>query len=79
MDLGVTIDLAGGSLKNFCLHPFGQPQHVDGPMHTGLGGLDRIKLIVDGGGRTGQIINFVHLHKQGKGDIVAHQFKMGVA
>ncbi len=74
----VAINLAGRSLKNFGLQPFGQPQHVDGPVDIGLNGLHRVELVVDGGGGTGQIIYFVHLHMQRKGDIVAHHLKMGV-
>ncbi len=71
MDLGVAINLAGGGLQDLGPHPLGQAEHVDGPMHAGLGGLHRVELVVDGGGRAGQVIDFVYLHVQGEGDVVA--------
>ncbi len=43
---GVAIDLACRSLENWNPQPFGQPQHVDGAMHTGFGRLDRVILIL---------------------------------
>ena len=48
MYLGVTVDLAGGGLEDLCLHPLGETQHINSAMHTGLGGLNRIMLIMNG-------------------------------
>ena len=47
-------------------------------MHAGFDGLDRIVLVVDGRGRTGQIVNGVHLHEQRKSHVVAHQLETPV-
>ena len=78
VDGGVAIDLAGGGLKDLGLDPFGQAQHVDGAVDAGLGGLDRVVLIMDGRGRAGQVVDLVHLHVEGEGDVVAHQLEVGV-
>ncbi len=78
VDGGVTINLAGGGLKDLGFDPFGQAEHVDGPMDAGLGGLDRVVLIMDGRGRAGQVVDLVHLHVKGEGDVVAHQLEVGV-
>lgn len=48
MHLGVTIDFAGGCLKNLCLCAFGQPEHIDGPVHAGLGSLNWVVLVMNG-------------------------------
>jgi hypothetical protein len=77
VDLGVTIDLAGGSLKNSRSRTFSKPQHVDGAVNAGLGGLYGVVLVVDGGGRTSQIVYLVHLHIERKGYVMAHQLEMG--
>ena len=42
-------------------------------------GLDRIVLVVDRRGRAGKVVDFVHLHEQREGDVVAHQLKVGIA
>ena len=41
-------------------------------MHAGLGGLDRIELIVHRGGGAGQVVDLVHFHIQGERHVVAH-------
>ena len=46
MDLRVAVDLAGGGLKDLRAGALGQPQHVDRTMHTGLGSLHRVIVIV---------------------------------
>ena len=78
VDLRIAIDLAGGGLEDLGLDAFGQAQHVDGPMDTGLGGLYRIELIMDGRGRTGQVIDLVHLHVEREGNVVAHEFEVRI-
>ena len=47
-------------------------------MDAGLGGLHRVELVVDGGGGAGQVMDFVHLHVQREGDVVAQEFKVRV-
>ena len=36
MHVGIAIDPAGRGLQDFCLHPFGETQHVDCTVHRGL-------------------------------------------
>ena len=76
VDLRVAIHLAGGCLENPRLDAFCQAQHVDGAVHTGLGGLYRVKLIMDGRRRAGQVVNLVHLHIEGIGNIMTHEFEV---
>ncbi len=47
-------------------------------MHTGLGGLYRIKLIMNRGGRASQVVNFVNLNIQRKRNIVANDLEMRI-
>ena len=78
VDLGVPIHLAGGRLQDFRSDPFGQAQHVDGAMDACFSRLDGVVLVVDGRGGAGHVVDFVHLDIQGEGDIVPHQFEIGV-
>jgi hypothetical protein len=48
-------------------------------MHAGLGGLYRVVLVVNGGSRAGQVVEFVHLDGEGKRDFVAQQLEMRIA
>jgi len=75
----ITVYLAGRGLKYLGLGALGQPQHIDGAMHAGFRRLHRVELVVDGRGRAGQIVYFVHFDIQRKGDVVAQQFKIGPA
>src|SRR5262249_53586065 len=59
------------------LKPLGKPQHVDGPVHAGLGRLHGIALIVNGRGRAGEVVDFVHLDIKRKRDVVAQELEMG--
>ncbi len=77
MDLGVAVDLGGGGQENAGLHPFGQPQHVEGPQDIGLDGLHRVVLVVHRRGRAGQVIDLVHLQHDGVDHVVADQFQAG--
>jgi hypothetical protein len=61
MDQGGAIDLAGRGLKDRRPQTLGEAEHVDRAMHAGLGGLHRIALVVDRGGRAGQIEDRVNL------------------
>jgi len=70
MDFRVTVHFRGGGLKNLRLNPFGQPQHVNGPMYRGLGGLDRVKLVMNRRGGTGKIVNFINLYVERKSNIM---------
>ena len=78
VDLRITIDLTGGCLEDLGLDAFGQAQHVDGAMDTGLRGLYRVKLVMNGRCRPGQVVDLVHLHVEGIGDIMTHELEMMV-
>jgi len=75
----IPIDLAGRSLENRRLQPLGQAQHVDRAVHGRLGRLHGVVLIVDRGGRAGEIEYLVHFHEQRQAHIVPHEFEPGVA
>jgi hypothetical protein len=44
-------------------------------VHIRLGGLNRVTLVMDGRGRTGQVVDLVHLHIKREGDVVTHQLE----
>src|SRR5581483_866739 len=50
-------------------------QHVQRPLDGGADGAHRVALVVDRRGRTGQVIDLVHLQRQRLGDVVAHQLE----
>ena len=79
MDGRVAVDLAGGRLEDLGAGALGQAQHVDGAVDGCLGGLHRVELVVHRGGGAGEVVDLVRLHIQGKGHIMAHQLKAGVA
>ena len=60
------------------MHPLGQPEHVDRAVHAGLGRLHGIVLIVDRRRRAREIVDLVDLDVERKGDVVAHEFEIGV-
>jgi hypothetical protein len=45
------------------------------PMTPGLRGLHRIELVVQRGGRAGEVVDLVHLHVQREGDVVPQQLE----
>jgi hypothetical protein len=75
---GITIDFRCGSLKYLCLDTLGKAKHIDGTVDRGLGRLDRVELIMEWGGRTGQIIYLIHLDIERKTDIMPKHLKIGV-
>jgi hypothetical protein len=74
----VTVDLAGGGLQYPRASPLGQPEHVDRPVHAGLGGLDRVVLVVHRRGRARQVVDPVHLHVERKCHIVSDELEAGM-
>ena len=70
----VAIHLGRGGLENADLETHGQPQHVDGAVHAGLGRLHGVELVVDRRRGAGEVIDLVHLCVQGPGDVVTHEF-----
>ena len=79
MHLRIAIHLAGGSQQQPRPHPPRQTEHVVGAQETGLGGFDRIELIVNRRGRAGQMPDAIHLQPDGIGDVVADQLETGMA
>ena len=78
MDGGITVNLRSRGLQNARVKSFGQTQHIDGTVHIDLGSLNRIVLIVNRRGGTGQVVNFVDLQVKRKRNIVTNQFKIGI-
>src|SRR5260370_27300871 len=76
VNAGVAIHFRCRGLENFGAQAFGQPQHVDGAMHAGLGGLDRVVLVMDGGGWAGQIIDLIGFNIERKCYVVADYLKL---
>jgi hypothetical protein len=72
----ISVDFAGGRLKNFAIETFCQTEHIDGAMNRGLRRLHGIMLIMDGGRWTGEVIDFVHLHVERESYIVPHELEM---
>ena len=79
VDLGVAVDLTGRELQDPGIGPLGQPEHIDGAVHAGLGRLDGVVLVVHGARRAGQVVDAIDLDIEGEGDVMSHQFKVWLA
>src|ERR1700730_5263814 len=79
MHLGIAINLRRRGLKNLRVHSLGEPQHVDGAVHARLSRLHGIKLVVDRGGWTSEVVDFIDLNIERKRNIMAPHFEPGVA
>src|SRR5262245_56244249 len=75
MDTGITVNLGGRGLQDFGAQALRQSQHVDGAVHTGLGRLHRIVLIMNGGGGAGQVVDLIGLEIERKRHIVPDNLK----
>ena len=78
VDGRVAVDLARGRLQELSAQPLGQPQHVDGAEHAGLGRLHRIELVVHGRGGAREIVDLVDLDIEGEGYVVTQQLEVRV-
>ena len=78
MKCRISIYFRGRGLKDFCLDTLGQPEHINRSMDIYLCGLHRIILIMNMGGRAGQIVDFIYFNIQGEGDVVTKEFEIGV-
>ena len=78
MNRWITINLRSGGLENTGLDPFGQAQHIQGSHNIGLDGFDRVELIVDRRGRTGQVINLIDFQSDGVDEVMSDDFKMRI-
>ena len=75
----VAIDFAGRGLQDARLDSLGQPEHVDGAMHAGLGRLHRVELVMHRRCGAGQVVYLADFDIQRKGYVMAHQFKLRIA
>ena len=76
MNLRVAIYLTGGGLQNARPSALGEAKHVDRAVHGGFCGLNWIELVMDRRGRACQIVDFIDLDIQWKGNVVAHKLKL---
>ncbi len=78
VDRRVAVDLAGGSLEDAGVAPFGHPKGVDSPHDGGLHGLDGVVLVVTRGGWAGEVVDFVDFEPDRVGDIVTDEVEVVV-
>mmetsp|Transcript_15121 Transcript_15121/g.31370 ORF Transcript_15121/g.31370 Transcript_15121/m.31370 type:complete len:236 (+) Transcript_15121:309-1016(+) len=78
VDLGISVNLAGGSKQDSGFHAFRESQHVKGSHRARLDGLYGIKLVVGWRCGTSQVINLVDFGHERFGDIVRHKTKIGM-
>jgi hypothetical protein len=78
MDLWVSVDFGSGCLEYFRFGPLGKPQHIDRTHYGGLCGLDRVELVMYRRRGAGKVIDLVHFYIQGKGHVMAQEFKIGI-
>ena len=78
MNVWITVDLRGGSLKDTSLNPLGETKAVNGSDHGGLHRLDRIILVVRRRSRAGKVIDTVYLELEWIDHIMAYEFKAGI-
>ena len=71
----VPVHLGRACQKDLGVCPLGQTEHVYGTVHSRLGGLNGISLIVDGASWAGEVENLIDLDVQGESDIVSDYLK----
>ena len=75
MDFGVAIDLAGRCLQDLAFQPLGKAQHIDRPVHRGLGRLHRIMLVVHRRGRASEVVDLVDLDVEREAHVMTHKLE----
>ena len=75
MNLRIAVHLGRRCLEDLRAGALRKAQQVDCADHAGLGGLNRIALIVDRRGRAGKVVNFIDLDVQRERDVVAHELE----
>jgi hypothetical protein len=60
MHIWIAVYFRGRRLQDFCFHPLGEAEHVDRAVHAGFRRLHRIVLVVNGGCRTGKIVDLIY-------------------
>ena len=76
MHLRVAVHFAGRGLQDFRPATLGDPQRVDRPQDRSLHRLDRVVLVMAGGGRAGQVVNLVHLENDRLRHVVPHEIEI---
>ena len=73
----VAVHLTGGGQQQAGLNAAGQAEHVVSAEEASFGGLNRIGLIVNRGGRAGEVPDAVDFELDRLGDVVAMNSKRG--
>ena len=76
MDMRVAIHLRRGGLENLGSEALGETQHIDCPVHAGLGRLHRVMLVMNRRSRTREIVNLVDFHIERESDVVPDHLEM---
>jgi hypothetical protein len=72
----IAVNLRRRRLQDARLHALRKAEHIDGAVHTRLGRLHRIELIVHRACRTGEIVNLIDLDIERKRHVVPHQLEV---
>jgi hypothetical protein len=70
MDFRISVDFRSRGLQDARPYALGQTQHIDCTMDAGLGGLNRVVLVMNGRSRTGKVVNSVNLDIERKSNVV---------
>jgi hypothetical protein len=73
--LRVAIDLAGRRDEQLGVHLARHVEHVERPVHRGPDGAHRVALVVDRRGRTGEVVDLVHLDDDRLRHVVAQELE----
>ena len=76
VDVGIAVDFAGRRLERLGAASLGNSQDVNRPQDGGLHRLDRIELVMAGGGGTGQVVDFIHFEEDRQRDVVADELEV---
>src|SRR5580658_9785901 len=79
MNRRVSVDLGGRGLQDWRSEALGEAQHVDRPQNAGLGGLDRVELVMHRRRGTRQVIDGVHFDIERKRDVVPEDLEAAIA
>ena len=72
----IAVDFTRRGLKDLRADALCEAQHIDSAKHAGLRGLHGITLVVNRGCRAGEVVDFIHLYKEGMSNIVPKQLKI---
>jgi hypothetical protein len=72
----VAVNFRGRCLKNSRFDSLCQAEYVDGAHDARLDGFNRVILVVNRRGGTGEVVNLINFEKNGKGDVVSHELEV---